>query len=163
MEKIANDNADVFEDTMKGKYLIFSIDNEEYALEIKYINEILEMQPIATVPNIPNYIKGVINLRGDIIPVMDLRLRFHKSFREYDSRTAIIIVNIGTTLLGFVVDRAYKVLPIDETDLLKPPNIKTSDYNRFIKAIGKIDNNMKLVLDCERILTDQELDELTSF
>lgn len=163
MEKGHIDYYDELEDTMKGKYLIFAIEQEEYAIEIRYVTEIIEIQPIVSVPKLPSYIKGILNLRGDIIPVMDLRIRFHKSVREYDYKTAIIIVNIQGTRLGLVVDRAYKVLSIDDNNLLAPPEIRESDYNRFIKAIGKVDNNMKLVLDCEKVLTAQELDELASF
>jgi len=157
------DKPEEIEDTVKGKYLIFTIQNEEYALEIRVVDEILEMQPISEVPNLPAYIKGIINLRGDIIPVMDLRLRFYKEFREYDSRTAIIVVNIASTRLGLVADRANKVIFIEDSELIKPPEIKESDYNRFVTAICKTENKIKLVLDCEKILTDHERTELPSF
>ena len=83
------------EDTQKGKFLTFSLGNESYGLEIKYVTEIIGIQPITEVPELPEYIRGIINLRGKIIPVMDVRLRFKKPFNEYNERTCIIVIDVG--------------------------------------------------------------------
>jgi len=85
------------EDTLKGKYLIFSMGKEQYGMEIRYITEIIGIQPITEVPEMPDYVKGITNLRGKIIPVMDARLRFRKETREYDDRTCIIVIDTNDT------------------------------------------------------------------
>lgn len=148
------------EDTQKDRYLTFTVKGEEFALAIQYINEILELQSVTAVPNLPDYIKGIINVRGEILPIMDLRTRFYGGTAENDYRNAILSVDIGGKKLGFIVDRANKVLLISESALHKPPEIRDSDYNRFVMAVCHIDGSMKLILDCEKILSDRETELL---
>ncbi|NLM79860.1 MAG: purine-binding chemotaxis protein CheW, partial [Clostridiales bacterium] len=102
----------VDDDPQDGRYLTFSLDSECYGIEIKYVTEIIGIQPITEVPEMPEYIKGIINLRGRIIPVMDVRLRFKKPFREYDERTCIIVIEIRDIVLGLIIDRVSEVLTI---------------------------------------------------
>lgn len=150
----------VDEDTQKDKYLIFTIGNESYGLEIRYVIEIIGIQQVTPIPEMPEYIKGVINLRGKIIPVMDVRLRFKKEARDYDDRTCIIVVEIKGIAVGLVIDRVMEVIDITEGNIAAPPQIGGGFHHRYIKGIGKVENGVKLLLDCEKLLNDEELQEL---
>ncbi|NLP18898.1 MAG: purine-binding chemotaxis protein CheW [Firmicutes bacterium] len=147
------------EDTLKGKYLIFTMDQELYGMEIRYITEIIGIQPITEVPEMPAYVKGVTNLRGKIIPVMDARLRFKKPEREYDDRTCIIVLDTNDISVGLIVDSVVEVLTIEEEDIAPPPEIRKGGH-RYIKGIGKAGDTVKLLLDCAKLLTDDEVDAL---
>ncbi|MDF2890698.1 MAG: cheW4 [Clostridia bacterium] len=145
------------EDTQKGKYLTFNIGTEFYGIEIKYVTEIIGIQVITEVPELPEYIRGIINLRGKIIPVMDVRLRFKKTFREYNDRTCIIVVDIKDISVGLIVDSVSEVLNIPERDIVEPPQMNRGFNNRYIKKIGKVGNDVKLLLNCEKLLTEDEI------
>ncbi len=145
------------EDTQKGKYLIFTIGDENYGIEIKYVTEIIGIQNITEVPDMPSHIKGVINLRGKIIPVMDVRLRFGKNVRAYDDRTCIIVIEIDSITIGLIIDRVSEVVVIPDDMLLPPPNIGQGFHHKYIKGIGKLGEEVKLILDCHKLLNDDEL------
>lgn len=144
------------EDTQKGKFLTFNIGSEFYGIEIKYVTEIIGIQAITEVPELPQYIKGIINLRGKIIPVMDVRLRFKKPFREYNDRTCVIVVDIKDVSIGLIVDSVAEVATIAESDIVQPPEISKA-ANKYIKGIGKAGNEVKLLLDCDKLLNDEEV------
>ncbi|MDP4146232.1 MAG: chemotaxis protein CheW [Bacillota bacterium] len=148
-----------FEDTQKGKYLIFSLSSEEYGIEIKYVTEIIGMQAITQVPDIPGYIKGIINLRGKIIPVMDVRLRFNKEPRDYDCRTCIIVIEIKNISIGLAIDRVVEVLDIADKDISDPPSIGNASSNRYIKGIGKVGDSVKLLIDCGKLINYGQVEE----
>jgi purine-binding chemotaxis protein CheW len=152
MEIVFEDN----EDTQKGKFLTFKIGKEEYGIEISYVTEIIGIQAITEIPELPGYIKGIINLRGKIIPVMDVRLRFKKEPAEYDDRTCIIVVDINDMSVGLIVDNVSEVISIPEESIVPPPDAKTGFRNRYIKGIGKAGDSVKLILDCNLLLTDDE-------
>lgn len=154
------ENIGILEDTQKGKYLTFTIGNEDYGIEISYVTEIIGIQEITQIPELPNYLKGIINLRGKIIPVMDVRLRFKKESIEYNDRTCIIVIDIKNISIGLIVDTVSEVSNIEEENIVPPPDIKTGFHNRYVKGIGKIDEQVKLLLDCEKILSEEELEEL---
>lgn len=160
MGNVENVIEEIQEDTQKDKYLIFCIDNEEYGIEIKYVIEIIGIQTIATVPDLEEYIKGVINLRGKIIPVMDVRCRFKKAERNYDDRTCIIVIEIEDISIGLIVDRVSEVANIQEDQIAPPPEFKKGTQNRYIKGIGKTGENVKLMLDCDRLLNDETIEGL---
>ncbi len=147
------------DDTLKGKYLIFSMGNELYGMEIRYITEIIGIQPITEIPEMPEYVKGITNLRGKIIPVMDARLRFKKEVREYDDRTCIIVIDTDDTSIGLIVDSVSEVIAMRDEDIAPPPEINKGGH-RYIKGIGKAGGSVKLLLDCQRLLTDEALDAL---
>lgn len=149
------------EDTQKGKFLTFSMGSEMYGIEIQYVIEIIGIQAITEVPELPEYIKGIINLRGKIIPVMDVRLRFYKPFMEYNDRTCIIVIDIDDTYIGLIVDSVSEVLSIPEGEIVDPPEVNKTG-NRYIKGIGKVDNEMKLILDCYRLLNDRDEEKLNN-
>lgn len=151
---------DMDEDTQKDRFLTFSLGNETYGIEIRYVMEIIGIQTITEVPELPEYIKGIINLRGKIIPVMDVRLRFRKEPKEYNDRTCIIVVDINGVSIGLIVDSVSEVLTIPEEDISAPPNINNIK-NRYIKNIGKAGSDVKLLLDCEKMLTEDEIEDLS--
>ena len=148
------------EDTQKDKFLTFILGNEFYGIEIKYVTEIVGMQPITEVPELPDYIRGIINLRGKIIPVMDVRLRFKKPLREYNDRTCIIVVDIRDISIGLIIDSVSEVLSIPEGDIVPPPEVNKGHNNRYIKGIGKVGGDVKIILDCNKLLNDEEADSL---
>jgi purine-binding chemotaxis protein CheW len=149
------------EDTQKGKFLTFSIGKEEYGIEVCYVTEIIGIQTITEVPELPDYIKGIINLRGKIIPVMDVRLRFNKESKDYNDRTCIIVIDIKEISIGLIVDAVSEVLSIPDSNIVSPPQVNRGIHNRYIKAIGKIDNKVKLILDCNKLLNDDEIENLS--
>lgn len=150
------------EDTQHGRYLTFALGRESYGLEISYVKEIVNMQPITALPEVPAYVKGVINLRGKIIPVIDMCLKFGKELSEYTDRTCIIVIDIQDLSVGLIVDNVTEVLVIEDSDIVPPPEARTGAYNRTIKAIGKVGNDVKLLLDCEQLFNAGELETLAS-
>lgn len=149
------------EDTQKDKFLTFMLGSEHYGIEIQYVTEIIGIQAITEVPELPDYIKGIINLRGKIIPVMDVRLRFKKESREYDDRTCVIVIEIKDISIGLIVDSVSEVLTIPEQEIVSPPEVKKGG-SRFIKGVGKVENEVKLILDCDKLLNDEEAVCLTN-
>ncbi len=150
------------EDTQKGKYLTFVLGNESYGIGIEYVTEIIGILPITEVPELPIFIRGIMNLRGRIIPVMDMRLRFKKEFVDYDERTCIIVVDILDSSVGLIVDSVSEVTNIADTDIVDQPMLSSGVSNKYIKSIGKVGNEVKLLLDCEKLLTPSELETLTN-
>ena len=161
MADVIENTMDMEEDTQKGRFLTFSLGNESYGIEIKYVTEIIGIQTITVIPELPEYVKGVINLRGKIIPVMDVRLRFKKEAKEYNDRTCVIVIDINDISIGLIVDSVSEVLTIPEEDIVEPPKMNKSFSNRYIKNIGKVENGVKLLLDCEKLLTEDELEDLS--
>ncbi len=144
-----------------NKYLLFNIGEELYGIGIANVTEIIEMQKITGVPDMPVFIKGVINLRGKVIPVMNLRLRFAMKERAYDDRTCIIIVNIDESSLGFIVDTVAEVHNILEKNIEPAPNFKTdSGRDHYISGIGKVGEDVTILLDVQKILRERELNTI---
>ncbi|QTA88644.1 chemotaxis protein CheW [Desulfonema magnum] len=151
---------DEFEDTQKDKYLTFDIGKSVYGIEIYYVIEIVGIQKITEVPDMPDFVKGVINLRGQVIPVMDVRIRFRMKQREYDDRTCVIVVRNDDTTIGLLVDTVKDVLDIPENDVSPPPKVSEGNSRRFIKGIGKSNDEVKILLDLNKLLFDETLDSL---
>lgn len=149
------------EDTQKDRYLTFVLSNESYGIEIRYVTEIIGIQPITEVPELPEYIRGIINLRGKIIPVMDVRLRFKKPYREYNDRTCIIVIDINDISIGLIVDSVSEVISIPEAEIVAPPDMNKSG-NRYISGIGKVGSEVKLILNSEKLLNEDEIENLTN-
>ena len=162
MAEVLSEYVETAEDTQRGKFLTFSIGKEAYGFEIKYVTEIIGIQEITEVPELPNYVKGIINLRGKIIPVMDVRLRFKKESQEYNDRTCIVVIDIRDISIGLIVDNVAEVLVIPPENIVPPPALKTGFHNRYIKGIGKVGNEVKLLLDCDKLLNDEEADVLSN-
>jgi purine-binding chemotaxis protein CheW len=151
-----DEDDDDMEDSQEGKYLTFLLNNEEYGIEICFVTEIIGLQNITEVPDMPSFIKGVINLRGKVIPVMDVRLRFKMEFRVYDDRTCIIVINVKEQPVGLIVDRVSEVLDIPRGQIEPTPEIRKDRGNRFLQGMGKVGEEVKLLLDAEKLLFDWE-------
>ncbi len=151
-------------DVRSGKYLTFCLDNEEYGLEILKVREIIGLLPITTVPRTPDYIKGVVNLRGKVIPVIDLRLKFAMTEAERTEETCIIVVNLGQVEVGIIVDRVSEVRDIDGKDIDDPPSFGTNVDSSFILGMGKSEERVSILLDITKVLGENrtELVDLSS-
>lgn len=145
----------------EGKYLTFTIAEEEYGIGILKIKEIIGMMPVTTVPQTPAFVKGVINLRGKVIPVMDLRLRFGMEAMDYTERTCIIVVEIdgstGTVQIGIVVDSVSEVLNIKGEDIEETPTFGTKLNTDYILGMAKMEGSVKILLDIDRVLSAKEV------
>lgn len=142
----------------EGKYLTFVLGHEEYGLEILKVREIISVMEITEVPQVPAFIKGVINLRGKVIPIIDLRLKFGMPPIEYTRETCIIVVNVHDLLLGIVVDTVAEVLDIIEKDIDPPPTFGSAVKTDFILGMGKVKGKVKILLDIDRVLSSEELE-----
>ncbi len=140
------------EDTQKDKYLTFHVGHEDFGMEIERVTEIIRMQKIADLPNVPDYVKGVINLRGKVIPVVDMRIRFEIEEREYDDRTCIIVVNVNNSLVGLVVDSVNEVVDIRKEEIEPPPQTVGNESEYYIKGFGKIGQEVKILLNVDKVL-----------
>ncbi len=149
-------------DTQKGKYVTFKSGNEYFGLKIQYVNEIIVFQEITKIPESEDYIKGLINLRGKIIPVIDVRLRFKQEPFEYTDRTCIIVVNVKNIVVGLIVEKIAEVVEIPEENIIPSPTVGKADksQNKYVYAIGKVGEQVKLLLDPDRLLNDEEINAL---
>ncbi len=143
---------DPAETTDLHKYLTFVLGTEFYGIDIQFVREIIGMQSITRVPDVPGFIKGVINLRGKVIPVMDVRTRFNMESRAYDDRTCIIVIHVGDWLVGLVVDTVSEVLDIPEADIEPPPEAFGHRQDHFIAGMGKVGNEVRMLLDAQKLL-----------
>jgi len=163
MKKIALDLND-YADDLNSKFLTFSLTNEEYGIGIMKIKEIIGMMPITKVPQTPDFVKGVINLRGKVIPVIDLRLRFQLDAMDYTDRTCIIVVEVeiekGILTMGLVVDSVSEVLPINNKDIEKAPSFGTKVNTTYILGIAKSEKRVMILLDIDKILSMEEMETL---
>jgi purine-binding chemotaxis protein CheW len=144
-----------------GKYLTFSLAGEEYGIGILKVREIIGMMPITPVPLAPEFLKGVINLRGKVIPVVDLRRKFGMEEAQVTERTCIIVVEIngsGSQIpMGIVVDAVSEVLNVKPSDIEQTPNLGGNLRADYILGIGKMDGGIKILLDIDRVLNSQEI------
>jgi purine-binding chemotaxis protein CheW len=148
----------------EGKYLTFTLAEEEYGIGILKIKEIIRMLPITSVPQTPDFVKGVINLRGKVIPVIDLRLRFGMGEIDYTERTCIIVVEIegqaGAVLIGIVVDSVSEVLNIKGDDIADTPTFGTKLNTEYILGMAKMEGGVKILLDINQVLSSEEISAL---
>ena len=146
------------QDTQKGKYMTFKSGVEYFGLGIEYVQQIIQYQSITKVPETEKYIKGLINLRGKIVPVVDVRLRFNQEPIAYDDKTCIIVINVKDMTVGLVVEQIAEVVEIKEENILPPPSIQHGDkaHNKYVHGIGRVGNTVKLLLDPEKLLNDED-------
>ena len=144
------------------KYLSFEVKDEIYAMEILDVKEIIAMMKFTQVPKMPNFVKGVINLRGSIIPIIDMRLKFSMEELEYNDRTSIIIGIIEDDYVGFVVDRTADVLNINPEEMCSPPKFGTAIDTEFLKSMAKTQNGVVMVVDIKKIFTQDEKEAISS-
>ncbi len=138
------------EDAQRDLFLTFHLHNEDYGMAITYVTEIIGIQKITKLPDMPEEIKGVINLRGRVIPVLDVRLRFGLPSRDYDERTCVIVVEVNDSIMGLVVDRVKEVVEIIAAQIEPPPS--HGGQGSYIQGMGKIEDDVKILLDIEALV-----------
>jgi purine-binding chemotaxis protein CheW len=140
------------------KYLIFSVNGIDYGIEIAYVTEIIGIQPITAVPHMSHFIKGIINIRGTIVPVVDMRLRFNYEEAEYDEKTCIISLNKDGIYLGLIVDAVVDVIQLSAETVLTPPAESAEAKTKFLNSIGKYQGTVKQIVDINAIYGMDELE-----
>lgn len=141
----------------RERYLTFFLGEEQYGIAIDKIKEIIALMKVTYVPKTPSYMKGVINLRGSIIPVVDTRLRFGMESKEEDMNTTIVIVEVDKVNVGFIVDRVEEVASIDSSNLSEPPKFGNSVDTDFICSMAQMEENVVMILDVLKLFEADEL------
>lgn len=151
-------------DHRAGKYLVFHLGREEFGIHVLKVREIMGIQDITAVPQTPSYVKGVINLRGKVIPVVDLRLKFSLPELEYNQRTCIIVVQVQgesvPLMMGIVVDGVAEVLNLADADIEDTPAFGREVTTSYLLGMAKIKGKVKILLDIDQVLTTKELEGL---
>jgi purine-binding chemotaxis protein CheW len=145
-------------DVTEGKYLTFVSGKEEYGIAILQVREIIGVMAITTVPQTPDYMKGVINLRGKVIPVIDLRLKFSMPEEEYTQETCVIVVEVTNTQIGIIVDSVSEVVDIGSEEIEETPDFGQGIDTAFIMGLGKVKEKIIILLDIEMVLSSEELE-----
>jgi len=152
-------------DGRAGKYLTFQLANEEFGIRVLKVREIMGLQEITAVPQTPSHIKGVINLRGKVVPVIDLRLKFGISAAEYTQRTCIIVTQVqgesGAILMGIVVDGVSEVLNLTGAEIEDTPDFGEQITGQYLLGMAKVKGKVKILLDIDKVLSSQELHHLS--
>lgn len=142
------------EDDLTGRFLTSYIDNAVYGIELTHVIDIISAQEVTNVPSTPAYVKGIINLRGSIVPVIDVRLKFNIPEREYDDHTCFIVVDIDDMQVAIVVDTVDEVVNLDNQVTASLPEFNNVNTKEYLRSISKVDNHLVLNLDCEKFLED---------
>lgn len=152
------------EEGQRGKFMTFKTGNEYFGIAINYVSEIIGIQPITAIPEVEDYIKGLINLRGKIIPVVDMRIRFKQEPIEYTDRTCIIVIDVKGTTVGLIIEKIAEVVTINDEDIIPPPSLshRGTANNKYVYGIGKIGDEVKMLLDPEKLIRDEVMDTLGS-
>ncbi len=147
------------QNNQQDKYVTFKSGNEFFGLKIEYVREIIVFQEITEIPESEDYIKGLINLRGKIIPVIDVRVRFRQEPLPYTDRTCIIVINVKDMVVGLIVEKVAEVVEITPENILPSPTISNEEktQNKYVYGIGKVGESVKLLLDPDKLLKDEEL------
>lgn len=138
----------------------FSIGEEEFGVDILKVQEIIRTMEITKVPRAPDFVEGVINLRGKVIPIIDLRKRFGLPTRDHDKHTRIIVIEINNMIVGFVVDSVSEVLRIPASTVEPPPPVVSGLESEYISGVGKLEDRLLILLDLNRLLSKEERNEL---
>ena len=144
--------------TLEGKFLTFILGSEVYGIEILKVREIIGLMDITTVPQTPDYMKGVINLRGKVIPVIDLRLKFSMQEEEHTQETCVIVVEVNNTSIGIIVDSVSEVSEIGGGEIEDAPGFGQGIDTSFIMGLGKVKDKIIILLDIDAVLSSEELE-----
>ncbi len=145
----------------KEQFVTFYLNKEVYAIEALRVQEIIELPGITKVPHLPEFLKGVINLRGTIVPVVDLKLKFGMRSEGYKKHTCVIVTEFSGGVMGLIVDAVADVLPLSERGISAPPSFGTRIRTEFIKGMGRFNNDLVIILDIEKVLTSEEASALS--
>ncbi len=140
-----------------GEYLTFILGDESYGIEILKVQEIRGYDAVTQIANTPNFIKGVVNLRGKIVPIVDLRIKFHLGKVEYDEFTVVIILNLGGRVVGIVVDGVSDVMALKEEQIRDVPSLVTSIDTKYIVGLATVEEQMLILVDIEQLMNSQEM------
>jgi purine-binding chemotaxis protein CheW len=143
---------------LSSQYVTFLLGSETYGISILKLNEIIAYQECTTIPNVPGFIKGVLNLRGIVVPVIDLRERFSMEAKEYDQFTVIMILDVAGRIMGLIVDAVSDVITLNREDIKPRPDFSTGVSTTFIQGMGVKDKKFIILLDVDKLLSDDELD-----
>lgn len=160
MQDSATINNQVTKTLGEQQYVTFSIDDEEFGIEILKVQEIIGYTKPTHVPNAPDFVRGVINLRGIIIPVIDLRKKFAMHLVEYDKFTVIVVVEVSSKIMGIIVDAVSDVLSLSEKDIQEAPDF-SKFKSEFLKGMGKVDEKLVVILDIDKLLTFDEYSRIS--
>lgn len=153
-------------DARSGKYLTFHLGNEEFGIRVLKVREIMGIQEITAVPQTPGHVKGVINLRGKVVPVIDLRLKFGLASAEYTQRTCIIVTQVqgesGLILIGVIVDGVSEVLNLAASDVEDTPDFGEDVAAQYLLGMAKVKGKVKILLDIDKVLSTQDLGRLSA-
>jgi len=155
------DEAQKKQDAELMQLVTFSIGEEEFGVDILKVQEIIRMMEITKVPRAPEFVEGVINLRGKVIPIIDLRRRFGLSARGHDKHTRIIVIEINNMIVGFVVDSVSEVLRIPSSTVEPPPPVVSGLESEYISGVGKLEDRLLILLDLDMLLSHEEKQTLT--
>lgn len=148
----------VEDEIKKEQYMTFKCADEIYGISIKYVNEIIGLSQITKVPETQDYLIGLINLRGKIIPVIDVRIRFGKEPLEYNDRTCVIVIDVKSTVIGLIVDAIDEVAAFAENEITPPPSVSdlAMQAKKYVFGIGRVNGEVKLLLDPDKLINDPE-------
>lgn len=148
----------VEDEIQKEQYMTFKCSDEIYGISIKYVNEIIGLSQITKVPETQDYLIGFINLRGKIIPVIDVRIRFGKEPLEYNDRTCVIVIDVKSTVIGLIVDAIDEVAAFAENEITPPPSVSdlAMQAKKYVFGIGRVNGEVKLLLDPDKLINDPE-------
>lgn len=156
--KVLNKKEEVFEE--EYQHVTFLIGDETYGASVSKVKEIISMTTITHVPNTADFMEGVINLRGIVVPVVDMRKRFYMEKRPYDAYTVVIIVELGDKLVGMIVDAVSDVVSIPISNIQSAPHFASRVKTDFIQGIAKMENNLIIILNIDKILSEDEIDSI---
>lgn len=143
------------------EFLVFSLGDEDYGVNILKVQEIRRYENITKIANTPHYVKGVTNLRGNIVPIIDLRLKFNMENAEFNDHTVVIVVNCLDKVVGFVVDRVLDVMSVDKNNIQAPPEHAMSTLSNFIVGLVTVEDRMNILIDVEKMITEDEVGKIT--
>ena len=148
----------VEDEIQKEQYMTFKCSDEIYGISIKYVNEIIGLSQITKLPETQDYLIGLINLRGKIIPVIDVRIRFGKEPLEYNDRTCVIVIDVKSTVIGLIVDAIDEVAAFAENEITPPPSVSdlAMQAKKYVFGIGRVNGEVKLLLDPDKLINDPE-------
>lgn len=158
-EAVSNNTGSIAK-SAAGEYLTFVLGNEEYGLEILKVQEIRGYDTVTQIANTPDFIKGVVNLRGKIVPIVDLRIKFNLGKVEYDEFTVVIILNLGGRVVGIVVDGVSDVMALAEDQIRDVPSLVTSIDTKYIVGLATVEQQMLILVDIEQLMSSPEMELL---
>lgn len=164
--QLSNESTVDIREKLAGKYLTFLLENEEYGLQILKVQEIIRLQEITSVPNTPDYVRGIINLRGRVVPVVALRKKFNMSEAKDTEKTCIVVVQVAkgtdTIVMGIIIDDVREVRDLIASEIEETPSFGTSLDIEFIMGVGKLEERVIMLLDIDKVLTKEQIEDIAA-